>query len=886
MKKISKYLSLILISFLVLITHVNADTQLDLQFGYGEHDHTFYSSVSYQTDASKFYLYNEKYLYSYDFVNEKLELFYTFDFSINETYMQGDIIYVSSKNSSNVKIVGINVKTKEKVLEQTFAQKMGIGSNFVVDSKQNVYLSDSDNIYIYDKTGSLIDSYVDIGNGNVSLQRLDPDESILFATISYYNEGFFQVKDGKFVKKELTHYSRQRILAWNFFDNNKAINNYGEIAHFNEAKDNYSLKFQGIATDIGLMPTAFIDGDNLYISYPENEIYVLDKNTYEKKGTYKLDGDKILYKFYVKNNKLYMIYKLNNFFYSATYDLSVIEMSKNIDITTHTTLNYRKEDVISRYLNSLAKFNYDDEIFSSLPHTTAPYYEGILQPGVVSDVLNQYNFYRYLSGLNEVNINNDKMPRSQKGALILSVNNVLTHTPSQPKDMEYDFYEEAYDGVYAKFAPGDTYSGNISGGTAVYNLVRGFVDDSSNVMPNVGHRSSMLDPFAKSISFGFMPYKYTQNATYSYGAISVYYDDENTNEDSYFPWPPAGYIPTESFPAKENTMWSIWLDSKYRATSNTKITITFRGVPYIVNSNAIYKEDNTIYYYVPSALNKIIRTQFNEYITDEPISFKITGLEEDVDKVSISYDTTFVRGKVINLNSFKFFTSTNGYTYSSVSEYGTVPFKLNQEYMYMIDREPKNATVDMEIKALDSSIIKIDSTNQTFTPIKGGDTTITITDKLSGISKTYKIHIDSPSTGVKLNKTEITLMPGETFNLEASLIPEGSTDPTNFTGSTTNEGVASVKNGFVTAGDEGRATITVKTSKGYTAECQVLVASYLKGDLNENGTIQVADALEALYFAIGEREVTERKIAIGDFNADRSITVYDALEILKIFVKQ
>ena len=84
---------------------------------------------------------------------------------------------------------------------------------------------------------------------------------------------------------------------------------------------------------------------------------------------------------------------------------------------------------------------------------------------------------------------------------------------------------------------------------------------------------------------------------------------------------------------------------------------------------------------------------------------------------------------------------------------------------------------------------------------------------------------DTAVTGVQLNKKKISLQPGKSKKLEATVLPETAENKA-VTWSSSDEGIAEVnKNGKVTAVNEGTAVITVTTSDGgYTAECTVTVS--------------------------------------------------------------
>ena len=100
---------------------------------------------------------------------------------------------------------------------------------------------------------------------------------------------------------------------------------------------------------------------------------------------------------------------------------------------------------------------------------------------------------------------------------------------------------------------------------------------------------------------------------------------------------------------------------------------------------------------------------------------------------------------------------------------------------------------------------------------------LSIMDAAAGT--TYELYIELtreavPATGVELDKTELTLHPTEKATLAATVAPENTTDTLVWTSS--NDAVATVKDGVVTAKSEGTATITA-TCGSVKAECAVTV---------------------------------------------------------------
>lgn len=104
-----------------------------------------------------------------------------------------------------------------------------------------------------------------------------------------------------------------------------------------------------------------------------------------------------------------------------------------------------------------------------------------------------------------------------------------------------------------------------------------------------------------------------------------------------------------------------------------------------------------------------------------------------------------------------------------------------------------------------------------------GDGTATITAETSnGLKATCKVSVSTPVEAISLNKTSLEMNIDDYTFLTATILPADATDKT-VTWSTTDSEVATVKNGKVIAVGEGTATITAKSSNGFTANCVVTV---------------------------------------------------------------
>ena len=131
------------------------------------------------------------------------------------------------------------------------------------------------------------------------------------------------------------------------------------------------------------------------------------------------------------------------------------------------------------------------------------------------------------------------------------------------------------------------------------------------------------------------------------------------------------------------------------------------------------------------------------------------------------------------------------------------------------------------------------------TGIKAGSTTITATVAGEGgtkITATKNITVSNVAvTSVSLNKSTTSITAGGTETLVATISPSNATNK-NVTWSTSDNSVATVDGGVVTAIATGTATITVKTVDGNkTASCTVTVTSSGGSGGEETHTISYTD---------------------------------------------
>ena len=106
-----------------------------------------------------------------------------------------------------------------------------------------------------------------------------------------------------------------------------------------------------------------------------------------------------------------------------------------------------------------------------------------------------------------------------------------------------------------------------------------------------------------------------------------------------------------------------------------------------------------------------------------------------------------------------------------------------------------------------TSVIKVKTSNE-----KEAKVTIKVNKKINEV------------TSVSVTPLSVSLNVGDTYKLKATVNPSNATDKT-ITWTSSNTGVATVKNGVVTAVKAGNTIITAKSSNGKTAACKVTIKS-------------------------------------------------------------
>ena len=144
--------------------------------------------------------------------------------------------------------------------------------------------------------------------------------------------------------------------------------------------------------------------------------------------------------------------------------------------------------------------------------------------------------------------------------------------------------------------------------------------------------------------------------------------------------------------------------------------------------------------------------------------------------------------------------------------------------------------------------------------------------------------IEYPNS-VSINQTAITGITGKKVEIDTTILSEDATEiALKWTSSDKNVAIVS-QYGIVTLVNPGTATITVETLNGKKATCQVTVLDYVKGDVNQDGKVTIADVNLGLR-KISKKTVTNDEHIKMDVTGDEKFTIADINKMLRYLSKK
>ena len=274
--------------------------------------------------------------------------------------------------------------------------------------------------------------------------------------------------------------------------------------------------------------------------------------------------------------------------------------------------------------------------FAQAPSITSPYSLGKLPDQSLKSGQDWINFMRFAANLPEISLTDELNESAQYCAVTMAANNSMSHQPSQPADMDDDFYNYAY---YSSITSNIAYTAgsplsyfNSRALNALPSAVQGWMDDAdSGNIPMVGHRRWMLYPYTTTMGLGSADNTSSSGMSYAYSAVRVFnnvwdshysasYASVDTSASvSYdsIAWPASGYFPSNVF--DNDTPWSITLNpSTYEAPDNTKVSVKLTR-----------KSDGTSWTLQNGSTNGYFKVNNDNYGVNNAIIFRPSGLGED-----------------------------------------------------------------------------------------------------------------------------------------------------------------------------------------------------------------------------------------------------------------
>ncbi len=202
-----------------------------------------------------------------------------------------------------------------------------------------------------------------------------------------------------------------------------------------------------------------------------------------------------------------------------------------------------------------------------------------------------------------------------------------------------------------------------------------------------------------------------------------------------------------------------------------------------------------------------------------------------------------------------------------------VSLEVGDVHTFVVTVLPQDATnKEVTWASSNSSVVSVGAGNQ-ITALSEGSATVTVTTRDGNRTATCAVTVTDPNappasvpvTSVSLNESTLSLMVGETSTLTATVLPQDATD-NSVTWASSNNAVATVQNGMITAISTGTATVTVTTNDGArTATCTVTVTP----------DVSLLTMEEGVHYSNTIGEVKDGILVNEDVNIDKDVFRYN-----------
>lgn len=540
-----------------------------------------------------------------DLGSGKYSTVYTFDYSDGSVYYTGNKLYWAKDN----KLVIYDLAA-QKVVKTMEIQGLGWSSGIGVDASGRIYTYgdyegfEERRLLLFDSGGKLLDSrttpdpiydfcgfssdgtFYYIGYHNYIYWGYEHDMDTLFAGKVENNE----FDDGDIFLLEYVgqqYFSEHQDYATLLSDTMLAdhLGNVFDISDLYNSNMDVILSVSH-ETDEELSEYSDLSSIGVRMIYEKETNSLLAYSSGKNIFRYDLSTGEAVQKFvtqhYVFNlldfgDHLIAIEREGDKFYIEMIGKSDFSEMKPVDINLNETDTYRdhtKDAVKEKYEN--AKIPGDIQVYES-GYSLSPYKEAVLTDEMKNSLLEYSNFLRWLGGLTPFESAPDEIwSQGGKGTVLLTKIKELTHTPSQPTDMDAEFYQEAYDACNSSNLYGGRVSENRSANFMAY--INGWLDDTANISNmELGHRFEFLQREGYQISYGATDRYLSQKVELYGGQVNTTGTVQGVDNNDYcYTWPSAGYVPSDLI--NKNALWSINMNSDKIGLSNEGMKVEIKDL--------------------------------------------------------------------------------------------------------------------------------------------------------------------------------------------------------------------------------------------------------------------------------------------------------------------
>ncbi len=251
------------------------------------------------------------------------------------------------------------------------------------------------------------------------------------------------------------------------------------------------------------------------------------------------------------------------------------------------------------------------DIFDIQPSVTAPYVAGKVKTELLQHTADRLNALRLIAGLPSVVLDETYCESNQYGA-VLNAASGTGHYPTQPSDMDDDFYERGYL---------STTHSNLFYGRELITTPDGFMDDpgASNIS-RLGHRRWQLNPKMGKVGFGYIVAQGT-----SYTRYTNEWSFDNSGQVGYYDfisWPASGNFPNDQPAFNYNTAWSVTLNpATFQQPDISEVEVTLKRE----SDNATWSFSNAKSY-TAAASGEYFNVETSNYGVANCIIFRPEGI--------------------------------------------------------------------------------------------------------------------------------------------------------------------------------------------------------------------------------------------------------------------